>query len=209
DPESSEKNWNRLQQHLDYPIMPVFHYPHIIEYPSNIQYIGLGGMVTALKINLKGSVYDIAEWVMNLGIAKDYHGFGVGSPFNQIIFENYLYSVDWIGWRRNAAQCNIYTPEGSREITEARKKISNHKSMNQELFEKYKPPFIDSYEFLYKNGTEGWNWRALWNAWFFLVAQDFKDQMLQSRYVQLVQKRMNRDKYKDVKSLFKRRRSNW
>jgi len=200
----SQKNWNHLQQHLNYPIMPVFHYPDIIGYPKDIKYIGLGGMVRALKINEEGSVYDVAEWVTKLKVQKDYHGFGIGSPFNQIIFENHLDSVDWIGWRRNAALGNIYTPEGSR-ITKARKRPNDHKPMEKHLFEKYKPSFIDSCELIDKKGTEGWNWRALWNVWHFLIAQTFKDQMMQSRYVQSVQWRMNKFKYKDVKSLFKRR----
>jgi len=128
--EKSVRNWEYLQEKIDYPILPVLHYPESeIRYPSK-NYIGLGGMVPSFKINQTGSVYSIASWIAQLITFKKnkYHGFGVGSPFHQIAF-NALYSVDWIGWRRNAAVCSCYTPNGSAYIHEARKKKKKGKGL--------------------------------------------------------------------------------
>lgn len=190
----SFSNFLDLKRDLNYlkiPILPVFHYPSLDHHYAYEPYIGMGGMVRALKINETGSIYDLVEWIPKFDIRQKYHGFGVGSPYNQIIFEDFLHSVDWMGWRRNAAICSVYTPEGSRTVQEARRKPKG-KSMTPALFREYKPDFIDSYDLLHKKGTEGWNWRALWNVWQFLVAQEHKDQINKSDYVKRLKKMINR-----------------
>ncbi|MFX1285759.1 MAG: hypothetical protein ACFFB5_19115 [Promethearchaeota archaeon] len=188
----SRQNWIYLTKKFDYDIIPVIHIPDTRNsYPSN-DYVGLGGMVPSFKINQPGSVHDVASWLASLSCVipeKKFHGFGVGSPFHQIAFQDFLYSGDWIGWRRNAAVCSCYTPEGSVYVHEARKKKKKGKNMAY-LFELYAPPFIDSYEMLHKAGTEGWINRALWNVWWFLMAEKYRDQIKTSRYVLSLQKRI-------------------
>ena len=196
DPIKSLGNWNYLKNRFDFPLLPVIHLPgkglNYLEEP----YVGLGGMVPAFKINQSGSVYDAAAWLARLSLyeEKKYHGFGIGSPFHQIAFSEYLHSVDWIGWRRNAAICDCYTPEGSRSIPEARKKKIRGKKLDIDLFEKYKPPFIDQYDVLHRPGTEGWRYRALWNVWWFLNAEEHRTTMETSTYVQRLKNKMNQVK---------------
>ncbi|MFX0182789.1 MAG: hypothetical protein ACFE95_06860 [Candidatus Hodarchaeota archaeon] len=189
----SKENWTYLTEKFDFPILPVIHFPEIKEFYSDELYLGLGGMVPAFKINQAGSIYDVLFWIIdrNLKSKKKFHGFGVGSPYHQILFQDLLYSADWIGWRRNAAVCSCYTPEGSRYINEARKKIKKEKALSLELFEQYTPPFIHTYEMLYRPGTEGWNYRALWNVWWFLLAGDYKKQMESSKYIISIKKRIH------------------
>lgn len=184
DPISTKSTWLYLKQHLDLPILPVIHCPSLVYSGyENEEWIGLGGMVKSLKINEAGSIYDLVRWFPQLASGHKYHGFGMGSPLNQIIFENYLHSVDWMGWRRNAAVCSVYTPEGSRTVQEARKKPKRNRSMTPKLFKKYKPPFLEEYNSLYIQGTEGWKNRALWNIWHFLTAQESKNKINQNAYV--------------------------
>ena len=188
----SRQNWIYLIKKFDFNILPVIHLPEKGNFYLSENYVGLGGMVPAFKINQPGSAYDVASWLISLPYTtkKRYHGFGIGSPFHQIAFQDFLYSIDWIGWRRNAAVCSCYTPEGSTYIHEARKKTKKGKALTPELFERYAPPFIDSYEMLYKPGTEGWVHRALWNAWWFLLAKDYKTQIDTSSYVLSLKKRI-------------------
>ena len=190
-PKRSETNWKRLQKMLDHPILPVIHFPYKDKNYPAIKYIGLGGMVPAFKINQKGSVYDVVSWIKSLDMfkVKKFHGFGIGSPFHQIVFD-FLYSIDWIGWRRNASVCSCYTPEGSRYVHQALKKRKKGKILSTNVFEKYKPPFIESYELLHKPGTEGWLNRALWNVWWFLVANDYRIEILENRYVKNLLRRI-------------------
>ncbi len=196
-PKKSLKNWEFLKGRCEFSILPVIHLSERGKRYENEDYLGLGGMVPAFKINQKGSVYDVASWLVKLSQigVKKYHGFGIGSPFHQVIFSDYLHSVDWIGWRRNAAICDCYTPEGSRSISEARKKKSKGRKMTLDLFEKYKPPFINSYDLLHKPGTEGWKYRALWNAWWFIAAKNYKKQMDSSNYIASLRRRMERIKF--------------
>lgn len=199
----SFRNWCDLKRDLNYlkvPMLPVFHYPDVHHNYKNESYLGLGGMVKALKINEAGSVYDLAFWIPKLPKNYKYHGFGIGSPLNQIIFDDYLYSVDWMGWRRNAAVCAVYTPEGSRTVQEARKKPKKDQSMTRDLFEKYKPKFIENYGCLYQSGTEGWYYRAIWNIWHFLVAQEYKDQIIKRKYVKQVINHLEKEKPLDLLS---------
>lgn len=191
-PKKSKQNWNYLTKRLDSKILPVVHLPERENLYPTENCVGLGGMVPAFKINQKGSVHDVASWLVELSLSqkKRYHGFGIGSPFHQIAFQDLLFSVDWIGWRRNAAVCSCYTPEGSTYIHEARKKKKKGKSMTSELFEKYKPPFMDSYELLHRSGTEGWKYRALWNVWWFLLAENYKKLIETSKYVLSLKKRI-------------------
>ncbi|UCE12627.1 MAG: hypothetical protein JSV04_10585 [Candidatus Heimdallarchaeota archaeon] len=187
--EKSKLNWTYLSKKLD--VLPVIHLPNLEDlYPSE-KYIGLGGMVPSFKINQKGSVHDVATWVASLTQNKKYHAFGIGSPYHQIAFNEFLQSADWIGWRRNAAVCSCYTPEGSVYIHEARKKKKRGRSMTTDLFQRYSPPFIDSYEKLCKKGTEGWINRALWNVWAFLHAEDYEKEINSSRYVISLKKRLH------------------
>jgi hypothetical protein len=188
----SRQNWMYLTNKLDKTVLPVIHLPEKESDYFSVEFIGLGGMVPAFKINQTGSVQNVAEWLVSLHRAKNrkYHGFGVGSPFHQIAFLDFLYSVDWVGWRRNAAVCSCYTPEGSIYIHEARKKMKKGKKFTQELFDLYAPPFIDSYEMLHRKGTEGWINRALWNVWWFLVAIDYKSQIESSKYVSSLRRRI-------------------
>ncbi|MHA2244390.1 MAG: hypothetical protein ACXADY_05435 [Candidatus Hodarchaeales archaeon] len=191
-PKKSQQNWIYLIKRFDFNVLPVIHLPEKGNFYLSENYVGLGGMVPAFKINQPGSVYDVVSWLISLPhtTKKRYHGFGIGSPFHQIAFQEYLYSIDWIGWRRNAAVCSCYTPEGSVYIHEARKKKKKGKSLTSELFELYTPPFIDSYEMLYKSGTEGWVHRAFWNVWWFLVAEDYREKIDTSKYVLSLQKRI-------------------
>ncbi len=197
DPKKSRQNWIYLTKKFDYNIIPVIHLPDTRNsYPSK-DYVGLGGMVPAFKINQPGSVHDVASWLVSLSyISKTkFHGFGIGSPYHQIAFRDFLYSADWIGWRRNAAVCSCYTPEGSVYIHEARKKKKKGKSLTSYLFELYTPPFIGSYEMLYKKGTEGWINRALWNVWWFLITEDYREQIETSKYVRSLQKRISQTQF--------------
>jgi len=180
-------------------LLPVVHYPDRCSYSND--YIGLGGMVNALKINKEGNINDIARWITRQPENRFYHGFGVGSPYNQIIFEDWMYSVDWMGWRRNASVCSVYTPEGSRQIPEARNKPKESaRNLSEFEFEMYRPPFIDDYSLLHRKGTEGWYWRAMWNIWYFLVAQEYREIISKSRYVFNVKRKLNRSF--NLRSLF-------
>lgn len=181
----SKDNWVILSNKHEFPILPVIHYSERFNCYESEKYIGLGGMVPAFKINQEGSAYSVASWIteMNHRWNKRFHGFGIGSPYHQILFQNCLFSVDWIGWRRNAAVCSCYTPEGSVYIHEARKKKKKGKTLTLNMFELYKPPFIQSYEVLHKKGSEGWLFRALWNVWWFLIAQDYKKEIEKSKYI--------------------------
>ena len=58
------------------------------------------------------------------------------------------------------------------------------------MFERYTPPFIDSYQVLHKPGTEGWINRALWNVWWFLIANDYHETIENSNYVQNLRRRI-------------------
>ncbi|MFX0123536.1 MAG: hypothetical protein ACFFAE_07825 [Candidatus Hodarchaeota archaeon] len=194
DPKKSQQNWKYLTKKFDSRIMPVVHLAEKRNLYRSEDYIGLGGMVPAFKINQEGSVYDVASWLVLLSLTqrKRFHGFGIGSPFHQIVFQDFFFSVDWIGWRRNAAVCSCYTPEGSTFILEARKKKKKGKLMTLELFERYKPPFVDSYDQLYRPGIEGWTYRALWNVWWFLLAEDNRKVIETSKYVLSLKKRIER-----------------
>ncbi|MFW9904683.1 MAG: hypothetical protein ACFFFH_10145 [Candidatus Thorarchaeota archaeon] len=198
----SNQNWLKLTKILHKTVLPVIHLPEDESVYFSEEYIGLGGMVPAFKINQTGSVQNVAEWLVSLHQTRNrkYHGFGVGSPFHQIAFLDLLFSVDWIGWRRNAAVCSCYTPEGSIYIHEARKKLKKGKKFTHELFDLYAPPFIASYDMLHKKGTEGWTNRALWNVWWFLVAIDYKKQIETSKYVSSLRRRITRlqDEYRRI-----------
>ena len=188
----SKKNWKILTSKLESEILPVIHFPSLeLEY-RNSSYIGLGGMVSALKINQKGSVFDVASWIAKLRIQtkQTFHGFGLGSPFHQISFGDHLSSLDWMGWRRNAAIGDCYTPEGSRSIPKVRKSKKARKFLSSELFTAYKPPFIDDIKLLQLPGKKGWENRALWNVWIFLHTANYKDILSRSSYVKLIKKRM-------------------
>ena len=192
DTETSRKNWNYLSSHLPREVLPVIHFPDTHRYYESEELIGLGGMVPALKINQKGSVFEIAEWLKVIQTQTNslFHGFGIGSPFHQIAFLKHLYSIDWVGWRRNAAMCSCYTPEGSVYIHEARRKKKPGKKLDDRLFDKYSPPFIDNYKLLTLEGTKGWKYRALWNVWWFLNAQQYKKIIQDSNYVKRIQRRI-------------------
>ncbi|WP_455142794.1 hypothetical protein [Candidatus Hodarchaeum mangrovi] len=195
DYQKSFSNWKYLSKMIDTSIIPVIHFPEINSNYPNCKIIGLGGMVPSLKINQPGSIYNVGKWVVLISSknpGKEYHGFGIGSPFNQIIFWNYLSSLDWIGWRRNAAVCECYTPEGSKTVTEARKKPTKRSSLSQSLFDQYKPPFIESFNLLSLPGTKGWKYRALWNVWWFLNCQNWQVVIDQSKYVRSMKERMRK-----------------
>ncbi len=192
DAEKSLLNWKYLKQKIDCQILPVIHYPEKEFRYFCENYVGLGGMVPSFKINQTGSVYDVASWMAQLMAFKQikFHGFGIGSPFHQTAF-NTLFSVDWIGWRRNAAVCSCYTPEGSIYVHEARKKEKKGKSLTPSMFEEYAPPFIDTYEQLCEPGTKGWINRALWNVWWFLVANEHIGKLANNRYVKTLRIRFS------------------
>lgn len=191
--EKSFANWKYLSRMIETSVIPVIHYPELTSNYPNCKIIGLGGMVPSLKINQPGSIYDVGKWIALISSknpCKEYHGFGVGSPFNQVIFRNYLTSLDWIGWRRNAAVCECYTPEGSKVIIEARKKPSKKPSLNKSLFDQYKPSFIEDFNLLTLPGTKGWKYRALWNVWWFLNTNDWQTVIEQSKYVRSMEQKM-------------------
>ena len=157
-------------------------------------------MVSALKINEKGSVFDVAAWIAKLRTQgnQKFHGFGLGSPFHQIAFKDYLSSLDWMGWRRNAAIGDCYTPEGSRSILGVRKSKKARKYLSSELFSAYHPPFIDDIQLLQLPGKVGWENRALWNVWIFLSTEKYNHIISLSSYVNSIKKRMRREEYNDV-----------
>lgn len=196
-------NWNYIRFHLDWlDVMPVIHFPDTTDHNYNVRYMGLGGMVSAFKINQRDSVWDVATWlnkVIKEGI--HYHGFGVGSPYHQIAFEELIHSCDWMGWRRNAAICCVYTPEGSRYIPEVRKKKARGKNLSESEFELYKTPFIDEYKELMAFSN-----RALWNVWMFLTAHEYKESVSKTSYVRSIYKRLHKDKKRDVSKLFRGRK---
>jgi hypothetical protein len=188
----SKGNWKNLTNTLECEVLPVVHFPSLRSDYQHSKYIGLGGMVSALKINEKGSVYDVASWIAKLRIQTDqkFHGFGLGSPFHQIAFENYLSSLDWMGWRRNAAMGDCYTPEGSRSIPGVRKSKRARKYLSSELFSSYHPPFIDEIQLLQLPGKSGWENRALWNVWIFLTTEKYSSILSHSNYVNSIKKRI-------------------
>ena len=188
----SKRNWRFLTSKLESKILPVIHFPSLRLDYRNSSNIGLGGMVSALKINQKGSVFDVASWVSKLRIQTNqtFHGFGLGSPLHQISFAEYISSIDWMGWRRNAAIGDCYTPEGSRSIPKVRKSKKARKFLSVELFRAYKPPFIDDIKLLQLPGKKGWENRALWNVWIFLHTENYKEILSRSSYVKSIKKRM-------------------
>lgn len=209
----SYSNWEYLNATLDTEILPVIHYPSKFDLESignpyfGEKYIGLGGMVNALKILAKnqkqfGSPTQVAKWLVHLSKKKKYHGFGVGSPLHQLAFEDVIYSLDWLGWRRNAATCGVYTPEGTRVIPEARiREEKKYAPLSKEEFEKYHPPFIESYELLHEKGTLGWNYRALWSIWTFLCVEEYRKVMSQNKYVINLKKIINKRKTANLNAL--------
>jgi hypothetical protein len=188
----SYKNWLTLIHRIRHPILPVVHFPNINLSDYSVPNIGLGGMVSSLKINEKGSVYDVAAWVAKFrSLSKQkFHGFGLGSPFHQMAFKKHLESIDWIGWRRNAAIGDCYTPEGSRSVPKVRLSNKSRRWLTLEVFDSYKPPFIDELPSLQLPGNQGWINRALWNVWMFLTAQNFTLTSKKSSYVRSIEKRM-------------------
>ena len=196
-------NWEILTTKLEKPILPVIHFPSLELGYANSLCIGLGGMVPALKINEQGSVFDVESWIAKLSIQrkKKFHGFGLGSPFHQIAFQEFISSLDWMGWRRNAAIGDCYTPEGSRSISKVRKSNKARKYLSDQLFRAYKPPFIDDIKFLQLEGKRGWENRALWNVWTFLNTEDYKEKLTYSSYVKSIKKRIR----SEVESLKKKK----
>jgi len=189
----SKRNWVLLTRKLERDILPVIHFPSLESDYKHLSYIGLGGMVSALKINEKGSVFDVASWIAKLRIQRKqkFHGFGLGSPFHQIAFKDYLNSLDWMGWRRNAAIGDCYTPEGSRSILGVRKSKKARKFLSSDLFDAYHPPFIDDIQLLQLPGKFGWESRALWNVWIFLNTKRYNRLLSHSSYVNSIKKRIN------------------
>ncbi len=189
----SWQNWSTLDKKIDHPVLPVVHFPNINLTDYSGPYIGLGGMVPSLKINEKGSVYDVAAWIAKFRslTTQNFHGFGLGSPFHQVIFKDYLQTIDWIGWRKNAAIGDCYTPEGSRSIPRVRRSTQTRKWLTPKIFETYKPPFLHCFRSLQIPGAEGWTNRALWNVWMFLTAQNHDFILKQSSYVKTIRNRMN------------------
>lgn len=188
----SKRNWVLITKELKSEILPVMHFPSLESDYENSKYIGLGGMVSALKINEKGSVFDVASWIAKLRnqTNQKFHGFGLGSPFHQIAFKDYLSSLDWMGWRRNAAIGDCYTPEGSRSIPGVRKSKKARKFLSSELFSAYHPSFIDDIQLLQLPGKFGWENRALWNVWIFLNTKKYKRLLSRSSYVNSIKKRI-------------------
>ena len=188
----SKRNWLLLTRELGREVLPVIHFPSLESEYKNLHYIGLGGMVPALKINEKGSVFDVASWIAKLRIQRNqkFHGFGLGSPFHQIAFKDYLTSLDWMGWRRNAAIGDCYTPEGSRSISGVRKSKTVRKFLSSEQFSAYHPPFIDDIQLLQLPGKFGWENRALWNVWIFLNTKKYIRLLSRSSYVNSIKKRL-------------------
>jgi hypothetical protein len=190
--EKSLWNWCYLTDQFNFSILPVIHFPSTSNVYADTVHLGLGGMVPALKINEKGSVYDIAEWIAQLRVEtnQEFHGFGLGSPFHQIAFNKQFKSMDWIGWRRNAAVGDCYTPEGSCSIPKVRKSKTRRKWLTEELFEKYHPPFIQELKKLQLPGKRGWEFRAIWNVWVFLNAHTYAKDIEKRPYVQAIRNRM-------------------
>ncbi len=179
-------------------IVPVVHFP-MREIP--LQYmaskvIALGGMVRSFQINRGGSPYTVARWIGTLfqenSSLKEVHvhGLGLGSPLLQVALQPPLSSCDWLGWRRNAAICEVYTPEGSKIVMNALKSrnVLVKRPLTSELFEKYRPPFINDRLDLELPGSFGFVNRALWNVWWFIKAGDHVKQLERSRYVQIIRR---------------------
>ncbi|MCK4848766.1 MAG: hypothetical protein KAT16_07085 [Candidatus Heimdallarchaeota archaeon] len=196
----SKRNWVLLTKKLEREILPVMHFPSLEINYQHLKYIGLGGMVSALKINEKGSVFDVASWIAKLRIQTNqkFHGFGLGSPFHQIAFKDYLTSLDWMGWRRNAAIGDCYTPEGSRSISGVRKSKTARKFLSSEQFSAYHPPFIDDIQLLQLPGKFGWENRALWNVWIFLNTKKYIRLLSRSSYVNSIKKRLRNEEKLNV-----------
>jgi len=191
----SKRNWVILTRELEHKVLPVLHFPSLESDYQHLAYIGLGGMVSALKINERGSVFDVASWIAKLRTQRNqrFHGFGLGSPFHQIAFKDYISSLDWMGWRRNAAIGDCYTPEGSRSISGVRRSKKTRKFLSNELFSAYHPPFIDDIQLLKLPGKFGWENRALWNVWIFLNTKKYDCLLSRSSYVNSIKKRMRRE----------------
>ena len=187
-------NWSILSQRIDHPVLPVVHFPCINLSDYSVLNIGLGGMVSSLKINEKGSVFDVAAWIAKFFSLSNqsFHGFGLGSPFHQVAFKDFFESIDWIGWRRNAAIGDCYTPEGSRSVPNVRKSKRTRKWLTQEHFNSYKPPFLGDFSLLLQPGNNGWINRALWNVWMFLTAEKYNTITEKSFYVQSIKRRMEK-----------------
>ncbi len=188
----STSNWSKLEQKVTHPILPVVHFPSLNLSDYSGLNLGMGGMVSSLKINEKGSVHDVAAWISKFRSLtnKSLHGFGLGSPSHQVAFNDMLESIDWIGWRKNAAIGDCYTPEGSRSVPNVRYSQKTRKWLTLELFEKYRPPFISCYSSLQLPGTVGWKYRAVWNVWMFLTAHKHILTIEKSPYVTAIRKRI-------------------
>ena len=201
--EESKKNWEVISSKLGRTVLPVVHFPSLEFEYSKSSHIGLGGMVPALKINEKGSVYDVAKWIskLNTRTEQSFHGFGLGSPLHQIAFGEILSSLDWMGWRRNAAIGDCYTPEGSRSIQKVRKSNKKRKFLSHKSFAAYKPPFIDDMKLLQIPGKEGWENRALWNVWIFLNTEKYRGLLSRSSYVKAIKKRIKGEEKKVGKDI--------
>jgi hypothetical protein len=200
----SFNNWSVMVQKIDQPVLPVVHFPMINISDYSVPNIGLGGMVSSLKINKMGSVFDVAAWVAKFRSlsGQNFHGFGLGSPFHQVAFKEFFQSIDWIGWRRNAAIGDCYTPEGSRSIPKVRRSKQTRKWLTLEQFDAYKPPFLQEITMLQRPGNQGWINRALWNVWMFLTAQNYKTTVEQSSYVKSIKKRiLNTISHRQLRSL--------
>ncbi len=156
-------------------------------------------MVQSFQINQRGSPYLVARWLGTLLQSnvelheKHLHGLGLGSPLLQVALQPPLTSLDWLGWRRNAAICEVYTPEGSKIVMEAliSRKVLSNRPLTDDLFARYAPPFFSKKDELAIPGKEGFINRALWNAWWFVKARTHEKVLMQSRYVRIIRKNLD------------------
>ncbi len=203
-PRITMDNLRQMQDELEdmITLIPVVHHP-LLDLPREIidhSMIALGGMVRSFQINQRGSPHAVARWLGAL-IArneilqqKHLHGLGLGSPLLQVALQPPISSLDWLGWRRNAAICEVYTPVGSKIVMEAilSRKILSNRPLTDEMFVQHAPPFISKKEELFLPGKKGFINRALWNAWWFLKAREYEHVLKHSRYVQAIKKNLQK-----------------
>lgn len=203
DPKATLANLKVMQHEIgdSITIIPVIHFPNTNPLDGVLEdssIVALGGMVRSFQISQRGSPHAVARWIGSLLSQQPFmhekhlHGLGLGSPLLQVALQPPLTSLDWLGWRRNAAICEVYTPEGSKMVVDAliSRKILAKRPLTEELFERYRPPFFDDMTELALPGNDGFLNRALWNAWWFLKARDHESILCKSRYVRTIQKNL-------------------
>jgi len=183
-PTASLRNYERLVGMLGpsvldrIPLLPVAHFPDsenmFRKYMDLCDYIGLGGMVPAMRTNKgKAQCFLFMRNKVIESCEASVHGFGVGSvTLIPVLKEIGLTSCDWIGWRVCAVYGNIQMPTRQVHITE-----NKADKWSKNISEKEIKTIIEASPFsldeLKSGGSDGFVARASFNCWIVQsVAED-------------------------------------